>query len=63
MIDKDIKPGYDTVELEEMVQVGLLCTQFNLGHCQEMCGAVRMLEGDGLEERREDSQKFGTLKI
>lgn len=45
------------------MQVGLLCTQFNLGHCQEMCGAVRMLEGDGLEERREDSQKFGTLKI
>ena len=62
MIDKDIKPNYDRVELEEMVQVALLCTQFNPGHRPKMSEVVRMLEGDGLAERWEASQKVETPK-
>lgn len=55
MIDKDIKPNHDRVELEEMVQVALLCAHFNPRHFQKMSKEVRMLEGDGLAERREAS--------
>lgn len=62
MIDKDIKPNYDRVELEEMVQVALLCTQFNPAHRPKMSEVVRMLEGDGLAERWEASQKVETPK-
>lgn len=62
MIDKDIKPNYDRVELEEMVQVALLCTQFNPGNRPKMSEVVRMLEGDGLAERWEASQKVETPK-
>ena len=58
MIDMDIKLNYDKVELHEMV---LLCTQFP-GHRPKMSGEVRMLEGDGLEERLEASKNVETPK-
>ncbi|GAB4828967.1 Protein NSP-INTERACTING KINASE 2 [Ancistrocladus abbreviatus] len=28
LVDKDMKNSYDRIELEEMVQVALLCTQY-----------------------------------
>ena len=59
---KDIKPKYDRVELEEMVQVVLLCTQLNPCHIPKMYEVVRMLEGDGLAERWGASQKVETPK-
>ena len=62
MIDKDIKPDYDRVELEEMVQVALLCTRFNPGNRPKMSKVVRMLEGDGLAQRWEASHKVETPK-
>ncbi|KAM0033837.1 putative non-specific serine/threonine protein kinase [Helianthus debilis subsp. tardiflorus] len=31
MVDKALKQDFDRVELQEMVQVVLLCTQFNPG--------------------------------
>jgi hypothetical protein len=62
MIDKDIKPNYDRVELEEMVQVALLCTQFNPGNRPKMSEVFRMLEDDGLAERWEASHKVETPK-
>ncbi|KAJ8567170.1 hypothetical protein K7X08_019378 [Anisodus acutangulus] len=58
LIDKDLKINYDQIELEEMVQVALLCTQYLPGHRPKMSEIVRMLEGDGLAERWEASQKF-----
>ncbi|KAL6007063.1 Protein NSP-INTERACTING KINASE 3 [Asimina triloba] len=60
MVDKDLKNNYDRVELEEMVQVALLCTKFHPMDRPKMSEVVRMLEGDGLAERWEASQKIET---
>ncbi|GAB2280488.1 Protein NSP-INTERACTING KINASE 3 [Dionaea muscipula] len=63
LIDKDLKHGFDGVELEEMVRVALLCTQFNPAHRPKMSEVLRMLEGDeGVAEKLEGSQKSDTLK-
>ncbi|KAK4346376.1 hypothetical protein RND71_032715 [Anisodus tanguticus] len=51
LVDKDLKINYDRIELEEMVKVALLCTQYLPGHRPKMSEIVRMLEGDGLAER------------
>ncbi|KAG6585168.1 Protein NSP-INTERACTING KINASE 3, partial [Cucurbita argyrosperma subsp. sororia] len=56
MVDKDLRGKFDRVELEEMVQVALLCTQFNPSHRPKMCEVLKMLEGDGLAEKWEASQ-------
>ncbi|XP_027360227.1 protein NSP-INTERACTING KINASE 3 isoform X2 [Abrus precatorius] len=60
MVDKDLKGNFDLVELEEMVQVALLCTQFNPSHRPKMSEVLKMLEGDGLAERWEASQRIET---
>ncbi|XP_052195924.1 protein NSP-INTERACTING KINASE 1-like [Diospyros lotus] len=62
LVDKDLKNDYDRIELEEMVQVALLCTQYLPGHRPKMSEVVRMLEGDGLAERWEASQKVEATK-
>ncbi|CAA6672477.1 unnamed protein product [Spirodela intermedia] len=48
--------------LEEMVQVALLCTQYSPAHRPRMAEVVRMLEGDGLAERWEASQRTDASK-
>lgn len=60
MVDKDLKSDFDRMELEEMVQVALLCTQFNPSHRPKMSEVLRMLEGDGLAEKWEQSQNNET---
>ncbi|KAJ4707177.1 NSP-interacting kinase 1 [Melia azedarach] len=62
LVDKDLKNNYDRIELEEIVQVALLCTQYLPGHRPKMSEVVRMLEGDGLAERWEASQKAEATK-
>ncbi|KAJ9173115.1 hypothetical protein P3X46_016281 [Hevea brasiliensis] len=62
LVDKDLKGNYDRIELEEMVQVALLCTQFLPSHRPKMSEVVRMLEGDGLAERWEASQRVEATK-
>ncbi|WOG89271.1 hypothetical protein DCAR_0208508 [Daucus carota subsp. sativus] len=62
LVDKDLKNNYDLIELEEIVQVALLCTQYLPGHRPKMSEVVRMLEGDGLVERWETSQKVDSSK-
>ncbi|KAF7123230.1 hypothetical protein RHSIM_Rhsim12G0066800 [Rhododendron simsii] len=57
LVDKDLKTNYDRIELEEMVQVALICTQFLPSHRPKMSEVVRMLEGDGLAEKWEASQR------
>ncbi|KAL5224916.1 hypothetical protein ABZP36_011555 [Zizania latifolia] len=57
LVDKGLQGSYDRIELEEMVQVALLCTQYLPGHRPRMSDVVRMLEGDGLAERWEASQR------
>ncbi|KAK7309708.1 hypothetical protein RJT34_06653 [Clitoria ternatea] len=63
MVDKDLKGNFDLVELEEMVQVALLCTQFNPSHRPKMSEVLKMLEGDGLAERWEASQRIETPRF
>ncbi|KAK8960454.1 Protein NSP-INTERACTING KINASE 3 [Platanthera guangdongensis] len=63
MVDKDLKNNYDRVELEEMVQVALLCTQYHAARRPKMSEVLRMLEGDGLAERWVASQKLDSSKF
>ncbi|KAL6571864.1 Protein NSP-INTERACTING KINASE 3 [Orobanche hederae] len=56
MVDKDLKNELDRIDIEEMVQVALLCTQFNPSHRPKMSGVLRMLEGDSSSEKWEQSQ-------
>ncbi|TVU28342.1 hypothetical protein EJB05_19857 [Eragrostis curvula] len=63
LVDKGLKSNYDRIELEEMVQVALLCTQYLPGHRPKMSEVVRMLEGDGLAERWEASQNTESHKF
>ncbi|PSS30550.1 Protein NSP-INTERACTING KINASE 1 like [Actinidia chinensis var. chinensis] len=62
LVDKDLKTNYDRIELEEMIQVALLCTQYLPGLRPKMSEVVRMLEGDGLVERWEASQRVDATK-
>ncbi|KAK2970703.1 hypothetical protein RJ640_026709 [Escallonia rubra] len=62
LVDKDLKNSYDRIELEEIVQVALLCTQYLPVNRPKMSEVVRMLEGDGLAERWEASQRIETTK-
>ena len=62
-MDKDLKGKFDRIELEEMVQVALSCTQFNPLHRPRMSEVLRMLEGDGLAEKWEASQKVETPRF
>jgi hypothetical protein len=63
LVDKGLRGGYDRIELEEMVQVALLCTQYLPVHRPKMSEVVRMLEGDGLAERWEASQRVDSHKF
>ncbi|XP_008797566.1 protein NSP-INTERACTING KINASE 1-like [Phoenix dactylifera] len=63
LVDKDLKNDYDRIELEETVQVALLCTQYLPSHRPKMSEVVRMLEGDGLAERWEASQRAEAPKF
>ncbi|KAK1363027.1 Protein kinase domain-containing protein [Heracleum sosnowskyi] len=62
LVDKDLKNNYDTVELEELVKVAFLCTQYLPGLRPKMSEVVRMLEGDGLAEKWETSHNIDSTK-
>ncbi|KAK8677216.1 hypothetical protein V6N13_142765 [Hibiscus sabdariffa] len=57
LVDRDLKNNYDRVEVEEMVRVALLCIQYHPSQRPKMSEVVRMLEGDGLAEKWEASQR------
>ena len=57
LVDKDLRSNYDRIELEEIVRVALLCIQYLPSHRPKMSEVVRMLEGDGLAEKWEASQR------
>ncbi|CAM0907049.1 unnamed protein product [Alopecurus aequalis] len=57
LVDQDLGPHYDRIEVAEMVQVALLCTQFQPSHRPRMSEVVRMLEGDGLAEKWEATNR------
>ncbi|KAJ4761194.1 BRI1-associated receptor kinase [Rhynchospora pubera] len=60
LVDPDIGPSYDIIEVSEMVQVALLCTQYLPSHRPKMSDVVRMLEGDGLVDKWEATNRLST---
>eukprot|EP00850_Spirogloea_muscicola_P000441 SM000002S05521 [mRNA] locus=s2:483887:487358:+ [translate_table: standard] len=63
LVDKDLKEGeYNVVDVEQMIQVALLCTQGTPDDRPKMAECVRMLEGDGLAERWEEWQKVEVIR-
>ncbi|XP_073151988.1 BRASSINOSTEROID INSENSITIVE 1-associated receptor kinase 1-like isoform X1 [Henckelia pumila] len=57
LVDADLQGNYFDDEVEELIQVALLCTQRSPLERPKMSEVVRMLEGDGLAERWEEWQK------
>ncbi|XP_050263484.1 BRASSINOSTEROID INSENSITIVE 1-associated receptor kinase 1-like isoform X8 [Quercus robur] len=57
LVDADMQGQYVEAEVEELIQVALLCTQGAPMERPKMSEVVRMLEGDGLAERWEEWQK------
>ncbi|XP_061951026.1 probable LRR receptor-like serine/threonine-protein kinase At4g30520 isoform X2 [Populus nigra] len=51
LVDKELGSNFCRIEVGEMLQVALLCTQFLPAHRPKMSDVVRMLEGDGLAEK------------
>ncbi|WZY68529.1 hypothetical protein YC2023_000769 [Brassica napus] len=48
LVDRELGKNYDKIEVGEMMQVALLCTQYLPAHRPKMSEVVLMLEGDGL---------------
>ncbi|KAJ8619230.1 hypothetical protein MRB53_015416 [Persea americana] len=57
LVDPDLQSNYVDAEVEQLIQVALLCTQGSPMDRPKMSDVVRMLEGDGLAERWEEWQK------
>ncbi|XP_055807269.1 BRASSINOSTEROID INSENSITIVE 1-associated receptor kinase 1-like isoform X2 [Solanum dulcamara] len=57
LVDADLQGNYNEEEVEQLIQVALLCTQSTPAERPKMSEVVRMLEGDGLAERWEEWQK------
>ncbi|KAJ6958149.1 LRR receptor-like serine/threonine-protein kinase [Populus alba x Populus x berolinensis] len=51
LVDKELGSNFCRIEVGEMLQVALLCTQFLPAHCLKMSKVVWMLKGDGLAEK------------
>ena len=56
-MDQKLRSNHDSAELEEMVQIALLCTMYRPCHRSKMSKIVKMLEGgDGV------ARKWETIK-
>ncbi|BAT73991.1 hypothetical protein VIGAN_01156900 [Vigna angularis var. angularis] len=53
LVDEDLDGKYEEEEVEELIQVALLCTQSSSFERPKMSEVVRMLEGEGLAEKWE----------
>ncbi|KAL5066146.1 hypothetical protein RYX36_027883 [Vicia faba] len=60
LVDKELGSNYDRIEVGEMLQVALLCTQYLTAHRPKMSEVVRMLEGDGLAEKWASTHDYGS---
>uniref|UniRef100_A0A161WRR6 non-specific serine/threonine protein kinase n=1 Tax=Daucus carota subsp. sativus TaxID=79200 RepID=A0A161WRR6_DAUCS len=61
LVDPDLKNNYIDTEVEQLIQVALLCTQGSPMERPKMSEVVRMLEGDGLAEKWEEWQKVEVI--
>ena len=57
LVDSKLQGNYIVEEVEELIQVALLCTLDAASDRPKMSDVVKMLEGDGLAERWEQWQK------
>ncbi|KAH7866692.1 hypothetical protein Vadar_023654 [Vaccinium darrowii] len=57
LVDVDLQDNYIDEEVEQLIQVAILCTQGTAMERPKMSEVVRMLEGNGLAERWEEWQK------
>ncbi|KAJ0873275.1 putative transferase, protein kinase RLK-Pelle-LRR-II family [Helianthus annuus] len=62
LVDPDLETNYVATEVEQLIQVALLCTQGSPMDRPKMSDVVRMLEGDGLAERWDEWQKGEVLR-
>ncbi|CAH1446167.1 unnamed protein product [Lactuca virosa] len=62
LVDPDLETNYVATEVEQLIQVALLCTQGSPMDRPKMSDVVRMLEGDGLAERWDEWQKVEVLR-
>ncbi|XP_043721433.1 somatic embryogenesis receptor kinase 2-like isoform X1 [Telopea speciosissima] len=62
LVDPDLQNNYVEAEVEQLIQVALLCTQGSPMERPKMSDVVRMLEGDGLAERWEEWQKVEVVR-
>ncbi|GER35970.1 protein kinase [Striga asiatica] len=62
LVDPDLQSKYVDSEVEQLIQVALLCTQSSPMDRPKMSDVVRMLEGDGLAERWDEWQKVEVLR-
>lgn len=62
LVDPDLKNNYVEAEVEQLIQVALLCTQGSPMDRPKMSEVVRMLEGDGLAERWEEWKKVEVVR-
>ncbi|EYU37129.1 hypothetical protein MIMGU_mgv1a003448mg [Erythranthe guttata] len=58
LVDVELGVNYDKIDVGEMIQVALLCTQYQPAHRPKMSDVVRMLEGDGLAEKWAASHNY-----
>ncbi|KAK4480111.1 hypothetical protein RD792_013168 [Penstemon davidsonii] len=56
LVDPDLRGNYIDEEVEQLIQLALLCTQGSPTERPKMSEVVRMLEGDGLAERWKEWQ-------
>lgn len=62
LVDPDLQNNYIDAEVEQLIQVALLCTQSSPMERPKMSEVVRMLEGDGLAERWDEWQKVEVIR-
>ncbi|ESQ33363.1 hypothetical protein EUTSA_v10007069mg [Eutrema salsugineum] len=62
LVDPDLQSNYTEAEVEQLIQVALLCTQGSPMERPKMSDVVRMLEGDGLAEKWDEWQKVEVLR-
>lgn len=58
LVDRELGSNYDRIDVAEMLQVALLCTQYLPVHRPKMSDVVRMLEGEGLAEKWAASHEY-----
>ncbi|GFY96485.1 somatic embryogenesis receptor-like kinase 2 [Actinidia rufa] len=62
LVDPDLQNKYVEAEVEQLIQVALLCTQGSPMDRPKMSDVVQMLEGDGLAEKWDEWQKVEVLR-